>query len=328
MAEFVLGLASSHGPQLSVPAENWGLFGEKDKNDRRMDYEGLLARDIPGIEDQVTQERMKARYDACHNAMATLRDKVASVAPDVLIVVGDDQHEQFLDSNMPMFSVFYGDSVSTVRQRRAERPSPIAAPAGGGRAAWQTASEHVVEDRNYPGDPALARHLISHFIDADIDVGTSNALNPDIGVGHAFTFLYRYITPEGSIPVVPVSVNTFFKPNQPTPKRCYYVGEALRDAIESWDSNARVAVMASGGLSHVIIDEEIDQMTLDGLQGKDETALRSLPVDRLDLGTSEIRNWIVLGGVVPDKKMELLTYEPCYRSLAGTGCAMGFAYWE
>jgi hypothetical protein len=86
--------------------------------------------------------------------------------------------------------------------------------------------------------------------------------------------------------------------------------------------------MASGGLSHVIIDEEIDQWTLDGLQGKDETALRSLPVDRLDLGTSEIRNWIVLGGTAQDKKMQLITYEPCYRSLAGTGCAMGFAYWE
>ena len=132
MAEFVLGIASSHGPQLSVPAENWALFGEKDKNDRRMDFEALLARELPGIQDELQPDRMKARYDASHAAMDQLRKKVADVAPDVIIVIGDDQHEQFLDSNMPMFSVYYGDSISTVSQRREERPSPIAAPTGGG----------------------------------------------------------------------------------------------------------------------------------------------------------------------------------------------------
>jgi hypothetical protein len=58
--------------------------------------------------------------------------------------------------------------------------------------------------------------------------------------------------------MVPVMVNTYYPPNQPTPKRCYAFGQAVRKAIESWDSNKRVALMASGGLSHVVIDEEID----------------------------------------------------------------------
>ena len=328
MAELVLGFASSHGPQLSVPGENWSVFGEKDQNDRRMDYQALLARNLPGLDEQITIERMQARYEHCQTSMDALRRKVASVAPDVMIVIGDDQHEQFLDGNMPMFSIYYGESVLTLSRRRAARPSPIASGAGGGPMAWQQAQESPTPEREFPGHAKLARHLIKSMIDQDIDIGTSNELNPDIGVGHAFTFLYRYITPEGNIPIVPFSVNTFFKPNQPMPGRCFDVGRALRRAIDAWDSPARVAVMASGGLSHVILDEEIDHMTLDALRTHDEVALRALPVDRLDLGTSEIRNWVMLAGVVEDKAMDLIAYEPCYRSLAGTGCAMGFATWE
>ena len=174
----------------------------------------------------------------------------------------------------------------------------------------------------------MVEQLIRSFMDAGFDVATSNELNEEVGLGHAFTFLYRYMTPEGDVPVVPLAVNTFFTPNQPTPKRCYAFGEALREAIESWDSDKRVAVMASGGLSHTIIDEEIDQMTLDGLQGKDAAALASLPVDQLTRGTSEIRNWVALAGAVEPMGMTLVDYQPCYRTPAGTGCAMGFAYWE
>ena len=67
-----------------------------------------------------------------------------------------------------------------------------------------------------------------------------------IGVGHAFSFLYRRLVPGSKIPMVPVMVNTYYPPNQPTPKRCYAFGQAVRKAVESWDSGKRVAIMASG----------------------------------------------------------------------------------
>jgi 3-O-methylgallate 3,4-dioxygenase len=46
-------------------------------------------------------------------------------------------------------------------------------------------------------------------------------------------------------------------------------------------------------------------------------------------GTSEIKNWIVVAGVMAEAglKMSLVDYVPCYRSEAGTGSAMGFARW-
>ncbi len=90
----------------------------------------------------------------------------------------------------------------------------------------------------------------------------------------------------------------------------------------------RVGIIASGGLSHVIIDEEVDSDTLEGLKNKDKKKLFSLPVEKLVLGTSEIRNWKVAGGAMEPMDMKLIDYVPCYRSEAGTGCAMGFAQWE
>jgi hypothetical protein len=86
--------------------------------------------------------------------------------------------------------------------------------------------------------------------------------------------------------------------------------------------------MASGGLSHVVIDEELDGITLDALQRKDREALWRLPREKMRGGTSEILNWVALAGAVEPMKMTLVDYVTTYRSPAGTGCGMGFAYWN
>ena len=166
-------------------------------------------------------------------------------------------------------------------------------------------------------------------MDRGFDIATSNRFREEVGVGHAFAFVYQYIMPQGDIPIVPVMVNTYFPPNQPTAKRCYALGGALREAIEAWEPGKRVAIMASGGLSHFIIDEEIDRAALDAMQRKDIEALVTLPRDRLMvLGTTEILNWITVAGAMEREEMTLLDYVPCYRTPAGTGCAMAFAHWE
>jgi 3-O-methylgallate 3,4-dioxygenase len=89
-----------------------------------------------------------------------------------------------------------------------------------------------------------------------------------------------------------------------------------------------VAVIGSGGLSHFVIDEELDHQILKAMQAKDAVALGELPQRRLNSGTSEVRNWIATAGAVEQLDMTLIDYVPCYRSPAGTGCAMGFAEWR
>jgi hypothetical protein len=70
-------------------------------------------------------------------------------------------------------------------------------------------------------------------------------MKPEVGLGHAFTFVYSRLLPSGGIPMLPVMVNTFYPPNNARPKRAYAFGEALRRGIEAWENDARVAILAS-----------------------------------------------------------------------------------
>jgi 3-O-methylgallate 3,4-dioxygenase len=318
MAEIVIGIGTSHSPQLSIRAKDWGQLLKKDETDPRLDYPGLLKRAKPGLAAELTPEKFRERDEACLKAVKNLGEALQKANADVVVVFGDDQHEQFHDENMPTFAIYHGKSLPVVKDNKLRSSGWKDAE----RQGWaETASE-------YETAPDLANHLIRSLVDAEFDIARCNKLREEVGVGHAFSFLYRRILPGSKLPMVPVMVNTYYPPNQPTPKRCYTFGQAVRKAIESWDSNKRVAIMASGGLSHVVIDEEIDAMTIDGLKNKKPEKLFRLPRERLWGGTSEILNWVALAGAVEDRELKYLEYVTTYRSPAATGCGMGFAYWQ
>ena len=317
MARIILGLGTSHSPQLSIPAAQWSLLRKKDEDDPRLDYQGLLRRAKPDIEQELPGHKIRARYDACQKALGILGAVLKQARPDIVVIFGDDQHEQFHDDNMPTFAVYHGKSL------------PLVQHSGRNPAAWKEAEERGWAETagSYTAGADLADHLIESLVDDEFDVARCNRLREEIGVGHAFAFLYRRLWPGGTVPIVPVMVNTYYPPNQATPKRCYALGQAVRRAIESWNSDLRVAVMASGGLSHMVIDEELDRATLDALANRDREKLWSLPRQKLRGGTSEILNWVALAGVVEPMQMKLVEYVPGYRSPAATGCGMAFAYW-
>jgi 3-O-methylgallate 3,4-dioxygenase len=130
------------------------------------------------------------------------------------------------------------------------------------------------------------------------------------------------------VPIVPVALNTYFPPNQPRPRRCYQLGQAIRDAVRSSPGTARVGILGSGGLSHFTVDEELDRLVLDACRRNDGATLSSIPMHKLNSGSSEIRNWITVAGASEHLETDWQEYIPCYRSLAGTGCGMGFAVWK
>jgi hypothetical protein len=325
MAKVVLGFGSSHAPQLRLGHEHWLAMIQKDTNDPRFDYNEVLKRAKPDMESELTPEVMKLRDESNHLSMNVLRKKLEDAKPDVVIIIGDDQHEQFFEGNMPMFSVYHGDSLP-IRERR--RQSDPALATAWTNTTWNATATHAAE-ADHPTDVGFADHIIHELVEGGFDIAVSNELKEGTGVGHAFSFLYQFIMPELNIPVVPITMNAFYPPNQPTPRRAFQLGKAIRDAIDSWDPSKKVAVMASGGLSHFIIDEDLDHMALDAMARRDEEAIASLPRERMmKLGTTETLNWLALSGAMTDEKMTLVDYVPCYRTPAGTGCAMAFAYWE
>jgi hypothetical protein len=126
-----------------------------------------------------------------------------------------------------------------------------------------------------------------------------------------------------------VLINTFYGPNRPSAWRCYELGLAIGRAVRGWRSDLTVAVGGSGGLSHFVIDEQFDREIMTAIAAGDHDAIRRFDDRWFRAGSSEIKNWLVAAGILEESElaMRVLDYVPCYRSEAGTGCAMGFAVW-
>lgn len=329
MADLVLGVGSSHSPLLNSPAEDYPRHAEIDAGGRKLidktgaprTYGELLALADPAIKDQIQPEILQARAARCTANVERLEREIAAANLDALIVIGDDQHEQFFEDNMPAVLVYGGETIVN---------NPLDMPAEAPQWWRRARSQYHVSDepRAYPVDAGLARHLVDALMDADFDVSFSRKLARPHGEGHAFGFVHqRLMREETVIPIVPVALNTYFPPNQPRPRRCYQLGRAIANAVRAYDGVKRVGILGSGGLSHFTVDEELDRMLLDAFRAKDAQALCALSPQRLNSGTSEVRNWITVAGACEHLDTRWQDYVPCYRSAAGTGCGMGFAIW-
>ena len=91
-----------------------------------------------------------------------------------------------------------------------------------------------------------------------------------------------------------------------------------------------MAVCASGGISHFVVDEDFDNRMLTALKNRDTKTIFAEPENMFLSGTSETKNWITVAGILSetDLQMNLIDYVPSCRSEAGTGCGMAFATWE
>jgi hypothetical protein len=327
MAQLVAGFGTSHTPMLNMPVEDWPHFVERDATRPHLDKEGrprtfdqLLAEADPAMAALITPARMAERHAEVTASMRRLSDAVRRAELDALIVVGDDHKELYQDDNLPSIMVYRGDTIRNAPPRKR--------PPGGEWFARASARYYEAESpRDYPVARTLAEHLVNELIDREFDVATSDHLADGLGEGHAFGFVHKRLMDGATIPVVPIVLNTYYPPNQPTPRRCYRLGQAMRAAVESLAGNARVGIIASGGLSHFTVDEELDGAVIAAMRNKDAAALESLPRHKLNSGSSEIRNWICAAGALEHLKLDWLTYVPGYRTLAGTGTGMCFAAW-
>jgi len=101
-----------------------------------------------------------------------------------------------------------------------------------------------------------------------------------------------------------------------------------REAVAAWAPAKRVGILGSGGLSHFVVDEALDRHVLDILARRDVDAIGALPLDKLDSGNSEIRNWIVVAAAAVDLDLTWISYTPAYRTPALTGTGLAFARWS
>ena len=331
MAKIVLGMGTSHGPMLSAPPEQWDARVPADRMYKEHHYKGrtwtfdqlVKERANEGLDQQITMDVWKKRHAQCRSALDELARVWDETKPDVAVIVGNDQREIFKEDNTPAMAVFWGDTIvnNDFDEEHLARMAPGVAISVPGHTPPGGAA--------YQGLPKLGRHIIEKTMGDDFDITAITKMHGD-HTPHAFGFIYRQVMKDKVVPNVPVILNTFYPPNQPTVSRCYDFGKSLVKAIESWDSNARVALIASGGLTHFVIDEQVDEAVLDAMRTRDIKGVASLGEKIYQAGTSEVKNWVPVAGAMADLnyKLNIVDYVPCYRSEAGTGNAMGFAYWK
>jgi 3-O-methylgallate 3,4-dioxygenase len=337
LAELVLGIGTSHGSMLSTPPREWDGRAAADRRNKALAFRGntyffdqlYALRQAEDFAARNTPPARQAHYDRCQKQLDALGDVLAAAKPDIMVIIGDDQHEWFTEELQPTFGIFCGSEVTNFAPTAGE----LALHTREGRGAAVT-GYHPPADQPYPIAQALAEHMIAQSMRDGFDVAAIMAQPKHAdeikNLGHAYGFIYRRLLKDRPLPLVPVLVNTFYPPNQPSPRRCFEFGRALGRAIASWPSDARVVVVGSGGLSHFVIDEEFDHRILGALRRDDVDALTGEDDALFRSGTSETKNWIVARGALAATgfKMTLLDYVPCYRSEAGTGNAMAFATWS
>jgi len=329
MARIVLGIGSSHTPLLTLPAEEWAHRAAADyanpqlnlSDGRLVTYGELQAEVGDRYDDVVTVEALRRKAELSQAALDRLADALEAAAPDVVVIVGDDQEELFSAANQPAIAVFYGEEVATSDKFGADELPDWMRTVGEG---YMMDDVHVL-----PGAPQLALEVIQGLLDRDVDVAASARVEDatKAGFGHAYGFIVNRLFRGRRIPVLPVLLNTYYPPNVPSASRCHDIGRALRAAVEASPTERRVAIIASGGLSHFVVDEALDRRVIEGLQSGCGDALRSIPRGALNSGSSEILNWVLAAGALEGLPLAWCEYQPIYRTPAGTGIGVAFAVW-
>ena len=329
MAKIVFGMAVPHSGMLGQAPEDWLTNADRDIRNPELWYKGrtytypeLEALRGAAFQPFLTLEERSARAGRCRVALDEMAAAYRRANVDVAIILGKDQKEIWPDQS-PSITIYTGAEVHNGPPQR-----PVYAP-----------DHHVV----HSAYPELATYLIKAFQAEGFDLNDLMAwpentwmaarqgYNPDYPVvPHAYSFVYHQIMGDEPPRHVPVLFNLFYPPTQPSMKRCIEFGRVLREAIAAWPEDVRVAVIASGGLTHFVNDEEFDRDVLGKLAAYDYDGLAAIDDSYYQSGTSEVKIYsiVMMALQQTDVDMTLVDYVPCWRTAAGTGEGMGFMYWS
>ncbi|MGH7312009.1 MAG: hypothetical protein ACREJV_02470 [Candidatus Rokuibacteriota bacterium] len=245
------------------------------------------------------------QQEEARRALAELRQRLEAARPDVILAFSNDHLLNWPINNIPELTVGIGE----------EHVGP---------AEWYD-EWLALEQYRIPGHPALARYLVNEGARRRLAFAYLRRMQFDDGISVPM----HYLNPDGRTALVPVTMNCTVPPI-PTPERCDQVGTVLRDMLKAWPGPERIAILATGGLSHepggpryFRVDEEFDLWFLDLLKkGDHRTLLRDCTLERMEQagsgGTAELNAWI-LALAFTRGAADVLAYMPAIAWRSGTG---------
>ncbi len=341
MAE-IMGIGLSHYPGPIVPVEAWPSMLQKWVELGRVKPEVFAARDRwpDGMRREwgsdEGQEAAKEHRRRLLAGYRRLREELDAFRPDIVLIWGDDQYENFKRDCIPAFCVGIFNSV-------------VCRPFGGSMAVFKT-------DQNawgLPPDTELplrchhegARALSKALLDGGFDIAWSSAVRHQRGLAHSFnnTVVYLDYDRHGvgfDYPIIPFHINCYgnqliktsasvvgegadeISPPSPSPARCFEIGRATARffAASPW----RVALIGSASWSHGSLtqkhgrlypDIDTDRERFEQLRSGRFDKWGTLSLTEMeDSGQHEVLNWVALAGAMTElgQGAEVVNYVETY----------------
>lgn len=317
----VLGIGCTHYPPGLVKSEckPWPLIHLL-KNDKRIperlrdpaNWPAPMREQWGNDEGLTTHIADRKRMRA---AFATLRAELDAFKPDLVVIWGDDQYENFREEIVPPFCVqAYDEIISQPFHHMNNRPN-----------VWDEPTDKVFR---FSGHREAGKYITRCALDAGIDMPYSYRPRESVGIGHAFanTLLFLDWDRRGfDYPVVPISVNAYGRflisyrggisrqdgtedPPCPSPTRCFDMGRAVGKALR--ESPWRTVLIGSSSWSHAFLceqnhwlypDLDADHTLLEQLKTGDFGQWRNLTTDWIEkTGEGEFLSWISLSGAMAE----------------------------
>jgi hypothetical protein len=255
-----------------------------------------------------------------------LRRAIDEFRPDVVVVWGDDQYENFREECVPAFCVLALDDTKV---------QPWLHPFMGIPNVW---GEDEGTTFDFPGAREVGRHLARGLLDAGFDTAYAYRTRAGQPFPHAFlnTLLFLDYDRAGfDVPILPIAVNCYgrhlvtrkgglarFKdavppeegdPPSPSPRRCTAMGAAVARILR--DSPWRAVLVASSSWSHAFLtdktwrlwpDTAADRQLYEALAAGDFAVWRETPLAAIEeSGQQEMLNWFCLAGAVEELGLSL-----------------------
>ena len=205
--------------------------------------------------------------------------------PDVIFLVFNDHATAFSLEMIPTFAIGCAAEYQVADEGWGPRPVP-----------------KVI------GHPELSAHIAHSVIQQDFDLTIVNKMDVDHGLTVPLSLMCGQPA-AWPCPVIPFAVNVVQYPI-PSGNRCFQLGRAIRNAVNSFDGDLNVQIWGTGGMSHQLqgpraglINKEFDAAFLDQLIA-DPAALAQKPhIDYVrDAGSEgiELVMWLIARGALED----------------------------
>lgn len=322
----ILGLGLSHYPPLSLPDPMMAGIMRMILKDPGIPPEVKAPENWPQPMQAEWGEDEGTSSAAVHRAALVeefrrMRKALDDFNPDVVLIWGDDQYENFREDVIPPFTVCAYEDMELYPWRHAQASSIVA----GKPNAWGEGPDTCYRLR---GRRDIAKHLVSGLIDSGFDMAYAYKPLHHPSLAHAFTNAILYLDYDRKgwdYPTIAVPINCYgrkvisargfmkefgteldFDPPAPSPARCMDMGAATAKILK--ESPWRVALVASSSWSHAFLcdrtwrmrpDTPADQALYRALKEHDYGTWRGNRTEDFEAaGQQELLNWCPLLGAM------------------------------